>query len=110
MREEVRAFSNNQFKELGFDTSDYHFIDEEGTFNAILELKAWSKGTTLRNFLTLEDGRKIIACTFARDNYLGLADVPMGTKMEVTFQRAKKSGQSYLRDYRILEESDCLTP
>ena len=37
--EKMRALSKAQFAQSGFDTSDYHFITEPGTFTAYLDLK-----------------------------------------------------------------------
>ena len=66
------------------------------------------KGFMLKNFLTLEDGRKIIACTFRRENYLGMADIPMGSVLELTFKKATKSGKIYIREVKV--KNDCPTP
>ena len=64
-----RALSIGQLAESGIDTSDYRFIETEGTFRAVLDLKVWGH-KMLMNFLTLEDGRKIIACTFSLEKSL----------------------------------------
>lgn len=102
---EKRALSKNQFAESGIDTSDYRFIETEGDFVAILDLKVWGN-RNLRSFFTLEDGRKIIACTFPRENYLGLADTPIGSVFLLIFQQAKKSGQVYLQEVVQLEDDE----
>ena len=69
--EKIRALSKAQFAQSGFDTSDYHFITEPGTFTAYLDLKVWGK-RCLECFFTFADGRKIIACTFPEADYLAL--------------------------------------
>lgn len=102
---EKRALSKNQFAESGIDTSDYRFIETEGDFVAILDLKVWGN-RNLRSFFTLEDGRKIIAYTFPRENYLGLADTPIGSVFLLIFQQAKKSGQVYLQEVVQLEDDE----
>ena len=94
--EKVRALSKAQFAQSGFDTSDYHFITEPGTFTAYLELKVWGK-RCLECFFTFEDGRKIVACTFPEADYLGLADIPIGTNLRLTFEETVKSKRIYLR-------------
>ena len=94
--EKVRALSKAQFAQSGFDTSDYHFITELGTFTAYLELKAWGK-RSLECFFTFADGRKIVACTFPEADYLGLADIPIGTECVLTFERTVRSKRIYLR-------------
>ena len=99
---EKRGLSKSQFAQSGFDTSEYRFIETEGTFTATLDLKVWGN-SMLKNFLTLEDGRKIIACTFHRENYLDMADIPMGTILELTFKKAARSGNIYIRGVRVKE-------
>ena len=94
--EKIRALSKAQFAQSGFDTSDYHFITEPGTFTAYLDLKVWGK-RCLECFFTFADGRKIIACTFPEADYLGLADIPIGTECVLTFERTVRSKRIYLR-------------
>ena len=99
---EKRGLSKAQFAQSGYDTSDYCFIETEGTFTATLDLKVWGN-RLLKDFLTLEDGRKNIACTFHRENYLGMADIPLESLLELTFQKAAKSGQVYIRAVKVTE-------
>ena len=94
--EKIRALSKAQFAQCGFDTSKYHFITEPGTFTAYLDLKVWGK-RCLECFFTFADGRKIIACTFPEADYLGLADIPIGTECVLTFEQAARSKRIYLR-------------
>lgn len=103
-----RALSVDQFIRSGIDTSDYKFITTEGTFRVVLDLKVWGH-KMLKNFLTLEDGRKIIACTFSLEKYMGMAEIPLGTQLELTFKKAKRSGSIYIRGVRVLDE-ECPTP
>lgn len=95
--ERIRALSKAQFAQGGFDTSDYHFITEPGTFTALLDLKVWGK-RSLECFFTFADGRKIIACTFPKVDYLGRADIPIGTKLRLTFEQTARSKRIYLRN------------
>ena len=99
--EKMRALSKAQFAQSGFDTSDYHFITEPGTFTAYLELKVWGK-RSLECFFTFADGRKIIACTFPEADYLGLADIPIGTECVLTFERTVRSKRIYLRKAEVV--------
>ena len=94
--EKMRALSKAQFAQSGFDTRDYHFITEPGTFTAYLELKVWGK-RSLECFFTFADGRKIISCTFPEVDYLGLADIPIGTNLRLTFEETVRSKRIYLR-------------
>lgn len=92
----IRALSKAQFAQSGFDTSDYHFITEPGTFTALLDFKVWGK-RCLECFFTFSDGRKTIACTFPEADYLGLADIPIGTNLRLTFVGTARSTRIYLR-------------
>ena len=99
---EKRGLSKAQFAQSGFDTSEYRFIETEGTFTATLDLKVWGN-SMLKNFLTLEDGRRIITCTFHRENYLGMADIPLGSILELTFKKASRSENIYIREVKLKE-------
>ena len=94
--EKMRALSKAQFAQSGFDTSDYYFITEPGTFTAYWDLKVWGK-RCLECFFTFEDGRKIVACTFPEADYLGLAGIPAGTNLRLTFERTVRSKRIHLR-------------
>jgi len=94
--ENIRALTKAQFAQGGFDTSDYHFITEPGSFTALLDLKVWGQ-RCLECFFTFADGRKIIACTFPEADYLGLADTPIGTNLRLTFEETARSKRIYLR-------------
>ena len=93
--EKIRALSKAQLAQSEFDTRGYHFITETGTFTAYLDLKVWGK-RCLECFFTFEDGRKIVACTFPEADYLSLADIPAGTNLRLTFERAVRSKHIYL--------------
>ena len=94
--EKMRALSKAQFAQSGFDSCDYHFITEPGTFIAYLDLKVWGK-RCLECFFTFADGRKIIACTFPEADYLGFADTLIGTECILTFEQTVRSKRTYLR-------------
>ena len=93
---EKRAITKAQFIQRGYDTTDYHFIEETGTFQARLDLKVWGK-RWLECFFTLSDGRKILACTFPEVNYLGIAEIPIGSELTLTFEKAARSKRICLR-------------
>ena len=95
--ERIRALSKAQLAQSGFDSRDYHFNTEPGTFTAYLDLKVWGK-RCLECIFTFADGRKIIACTFPEVDYLGLADIPIGTNLRLTFERTARSKRIYLRN------------
>lgn len=94
--EKVRALSKAQLAQSEFDIRSYHFITETGTFTAYLDLKVWGKHC-LECFFTFADGRKIVACTFPEADYLGLADIPVGSNLKLTFEETVRSKRTYLR-------------
>ena len=94
--EKIRALSKAQLAQSEFDTRGYHFITEPGTFTAYLDLKVWGK-RCLECFFTFADGRKIVACTFPEADYLGLADIPIGTECVLIFEQTVRSKRIYLR-------------
>ena len=94
--ERIRALSKAQLAQSGFDSRNYHFITEPGTFTAYLDMKVWGKHC-LECFFAFADDRKIIACTFPETDYLGLADIPIDTECVLTFEEAVRSKCIYLR-------------
>ena len=73
MKNEKRALSWREFVESGFDGREYQFPDFEGTFAATIACKRWNK-----------------------DNFFGLADMPVGTRVSVRFKTAVSTGKTYL--------------
>ena len=99
--EKIRALSKAQLAQSEFDIRNYHFITETGTFTAYLDLKIWGK-RCLECFFTFADGRKIVACTFPEADYLGLADIPIGTNLRLTFEETVRSKRIYLRKAEVV--------
>ena len=95
--EEKRALSKRQFAQSDFSIEPYGLMDEEGTFFATLDFKLWGKKLNLLSYFTLDNGRKIFASSWQREGYLGLSDIRLGSRVELTFKRAKKTGISYLK-------------
>ena len=99
--EKIRALAKAQLAQSEFDIRSYHFITETGTFTAYLDLKVWGK-RCLECFFTFADERKIVACTFPEANYLGLADIPIGTNLRLTFEETVRSKRIYLRKAEVV--------
>ena len=95
--EEKKALSNRQFVQSEFSIKPYELMDEEGTFFAMLDFKRWGKKLNLLSYFTLDDGRKIFASSWQREGYLGLPDIRLGSRVELTFKRPKKTGIAYLK-------------
>lgn len=82
---EKHAYSRRQFAESGFDTTDYAFNEIPGLHTATIDCKRWGK-QKLVTYFTFDDGRKIVAPTWSKSNYLGLAELPVGSRVELDFQ------------------------
>ena len=91
-----RALSWQEYLDSGFDGRDYKFPDFEGTFEAEMVSKRWDKNSKLLVYLDFDDGSKVITSAWQDSNYMGLADIPVNSRVRVTFQYSKK-GISYLR-------------
>lgn len=95
MSEDKRAMSWKQFVESDFDGRDYHFPDFDGSYNAVIACKRWNKSRNLLIYLDFEDGRKILTAAWNQTNFYGLADMPVGTEVRVSFRFSAK-GTSFL--------------
>ena len=60
MDDNAKVFSLIDMREMLIDTSDYQMMEEAGEFVGTLEMKAQGHKKSIRIFLTLDDGRKII--------------------------------------------------
>ena len=101
MENEKRALSWREFVESGFDGREYQFPDFEVTFAATIACKRWDRNKNLLAYLDFDDGRKIMTSAWSEKNYLGLADIPLNTRVSVSFQFSEK-GVSYLRSVEVI--------
>lgn len=79
------ALSRRQFKESEFDGSRYEYNLRSGEFVATIDCKRWEKRKKLVTYMTFEDGRRIVAPTWPRSSYEGLAAMAVGSKIRVTY-------------------------
>lgn len=96
MDDEKKALTWQEFVDSGFDGRDYQFPDFEGTYEATIAFKRWNKSRNLLVYLDFDDGRKVLTAAWNTTDFFGLADMPVGTKVSVTFKTAK-SGNSFLK-------------
>jgi len=93
--DDKRAMTWDQFLNSNFEGRDYEFPDFEGSYNATIACKRWTRNNDLVLYLDLDDGRKVITMAWADADYLGAADLPVGSNVLVIFVFSK-SGRSYL--------------
>lgn len=92
----MRAYGEKQLYENGFYGDDYAFIEEEGTFPAVLDYKRWGNRQNLLAYFTLEDGRKVIASAWKNAEYLGIPEIPIGAPVTLFFKETM-GGRVFLR-------------
>lgn len=82
----MRAYSQNQFIESGFDGKAYKFNEDEGVFTGTLACKKWGKKNNIIAYVDFDDGRKIMCTAFvAPDDYLGIPEIEIGSRVKLTF-------------------------
>ena len=92
------AYTKRQFKELGFDTSDYRDLEscDYGKTLAKLDCKRWGTKAMFL-YLTLENGDQVFATAFISTDYFGFKDIPIGAIVEIdgvsSIQEAVESRQ-----------------
>ena len=81
---ERKVLSRKKFAASGFDAAVYAFNEEPGEFIATIDCKRWGKKKMV-TFFTFEDDRKVVAHTWPNSNYLGLANMALGSKVRLCF-------------------------
>ena len=84
---EGNALSRRQFRQTGFEESQYEFNQQCGVFVATIDCKRWGKRKKLITYMTFADGRKIVAPTWLRSRNEGLADMEVGCRIRVTYDK-----------------------
>lgn len=97
------ALSRRQFRETKFNEADYKFNTEPGEFVAAIDCKRWGKRKKLITYMTFADGRKIVALTWPRSRYEGLASIEVGSKIRVLYKE-NRSGTLCVRRAVLLAE------
>ena len=102
MNDNAKVFSLIEMREMMIDTSDYQMMEEVGEFTGTLEMKAQGHKKSIRIFLTLDDGRKIITPIFWWQTYLGFYYMPIGTKLRLFYSESNQN-KVYLEKIEIIE-------
>lgn len=79
------ALSRRQFKESEFDGSGYEYNLHSGEYVATIDCKRWGRRKKLITYMTFEDGRQIVATTWPRSSYEGLANMEVGSKIRIIY-------------------------
>ena len=97
------ALSRRQFKEADFDGIGYEYNLRSGEFVATIDCKRWGKRKKLVTYMTFDDGRRIVAPTWPRSRYEGLANMEVGSKIRVTYIESS-NGNLCIRRAILLKE------
>ena len=103
---EKNALSRRQFRQIGFDESQYIFNQQCGVFVATIDCKRWGKRKKLITYMTFEDGRKIVAPTWPRSRYEGLADMQVGCRIRVTYDENRAGTLCVRRVERLPDHNE----
>lgn len=83
---ENKVYTQNELKARNIITMDYELNLEPGEYLAVLDLKAQARNC-LRVFFTFDDGRKIMAAVQWWQKYLGLYEIPVGTRLRLIYKK-----------------------
>lgn len=97
------ALSRRQFMETEFNGKDYKFNYQPGEFVATIDCKRWGKRKKLITYMTFTDGRRVVAPTWPRSRYEGLANMEIGSKIRVLYEE-NRSGTLCIRRAVLLAE------
>ncbi len=96
----IYAYSEENFKKLGFNAKEYGYSNSDGLFTGTLMCKKWGKHSNIIAFVDMDNGNKIVFATYKHpDNYLGLDNIDIGERVKVEF------GQSYEGRMRVVSIS-----
>lgn len=85
------VYTTEQLMTMEVDTSMYQCYFEVGTIIATLDLKAKMNAPgRMRAFFTREDGKKIIVFLYSLNDYLGFHNIPVGSRLKLTFSETGK--------------------
>ncbi len=89
------AMEWKEFLASGFNGRPYSFPDFDGDVVGEIACKRWNRSRNLLTYIDLDDGRKIVTGAWNTNNFCGLADMPVGTRVRLSF-RFSKNGNAYL--------------
>lgn len=100
-----KVLTRTEMRERAVDTSDFVFMDEAGFFFGELVLKAEARGSMLRLFFILEDGRKIITPVFWWQQYLGFYEMDNNVRLKLQYERNSQGG-IYLKKAELADAEE----
>ncbi len=88
-----KVYTQEDLKSLNLVTCDYKFnMESTGEFVGVLDIKAETVRNGLRVFFTMDSGEKIIATVQWWQKYLHFYEIPVGTRLILTYTENSKGG------------------
>lgn len=103
------ALSRRQFKETEFNGKDYKFNYQPGEFVATIDCKRWGKRKKLITYMTFVDGRRVVAPTWPRSRYEGLANMEVGSKIRVLYEENRSGTLCVRRAVLLAKPSEIIS-
>ena len=103
------ALSRRQFKETEFNGKDYKFNLQPGEFVATIDCKRWGKRKKLITYMTFTDGRRVVAPTWPRSRYEGLANMEVGSKIRVLYEENRSGTLCVRRAVLLAKPSEIIS-
>ena len=103
------ALSRRQFKETEFNGMDYKFNMQPGEFVATIDCKRWGKRKKLITYMTFADGRRVVAPTWPRSRYEGLANMEGGSRIRVLYEENRSGTLCIRRAVLLVEPSEIIS-
>ena len=94
------VFPRDYFRRNGISTEEYVENRIPGEHKATLDMKTEGRNGRQRLFFTFDDGRKIIAPVYYWKRYLGFYEIPVGSKVVLTY--IEKSDGVFLTDAKVI--------
>ena len=103
------ALSRRQFKETEFNGKDYNFNMQSGEFVATIDCKRWGKRKKLITYMTFADGHRVVAPTWPRSRYEGLANMEVGSKIRVLYEENRSGTLCVRRAVLLAKPSETIS-
>lgn len=85
----IYAYSEKNFKKIGFNAKEYGYSNSDGLFTGKLMCKKWGKHSNIIAFVDMDNGNKIVFATYKHpDCYLGLENIDIGERIKVEFDQS----------------------
>lgn len=82
---------------------------QPGEFVATIDCKRWGKRKKLITYMTFADGRRVVAPTWPRSRYEGLANMEVGSRIRVLYEENRSGTLCIRRAVFLAEPSEIIS-